>query len=117
MKITKTNDMLRHFLKMVIYSESGGGKTRLAATTGAPTVVISAEGGLLSPSLSLLYMLIRFHILLLHFYIFFTQTFFVKPEKNVLYVFPSWLQHFVDANMSQEERISLSFNTKLVNIT
>ena len=43
----------------------------------------------------------------------FTQTFFVKPEKNVLYVFPSWLQHFVDANMSQEERISLSFNTNL----
>ena len=47
----------------------------------------------------------------------FRQTFMVKPEKNVLYVFPSWLQHFVDANMSQEERISLSFNTKLVNIT
>ena len=43
----------------------------------------------------------------------FTQTFFVEPEKNVLYVFPSWLQHFVDANMSQEERISLSFNTNL----
>ena len=43
----------------------------------------------------------------------FTQTFFVKPEKkNVLYV-PSWLQHFVDANMSQEDRISLSFNTNL----
>ena len=47
----------------------------------------------------------------------FLQTLLVKPEKNVLYVFPSWLQHFVDANMSQEERISLSFNTKLVNIT
>ena len=47
----------------------------------------------------------------------FLQTFLIKPEKNVLYVFPSWLQHFVDANMSQEERISLSFNTKLVNIT
>lgn len=48
MKITKTNDMGGHFLKMVIYGEAGAGKTRLAATTGAPTVVISAEGGLLS---------------------------------------------------------------------
>ena len=43
----------------------------------------------------------------------FTQTFFVEPEKNVLYIFPSWLQHFVDANMSKEERISLSFNANL----
>jgi hypothetical protein len=48
MKITRTNDLLRHFLKMTVYSGSGGGKTRLAATTGGPTVVISAEGGLLS---------------------------------------------------------------------
>jgi len=48
MKITKTNDLGGHFLKMVIYGEAGAGKTRLAATTGAPTVVISAEGGLLS---------------------------------------------------------------------
>jgi len=43
----------------------------------------------------------------------FTQTFPVKPEKNVLYIFPSWLQHFVTTNMSREERISLSFNTNL----
>lgn len=48
MKITKTNDLGQHALKMVIYGEAGAGKTRLAATTGAPTVVISAEGGLLS---------------------------------------------------------------------
>ena len=48
MKIQRTNDMMIHFLKMLIYAGSGYGKTRLAATTGAPTVVISAEGGLLS---------------------------------------------------------------------
>ena len=48
MKITKTNDLGQHALKMVIYGEAGSGKTRLAATTGEPTVVISAEGGLLS---------------------------------------------------------------------
>lgn len=48
MKITKTNDLGQHALKMVIYGEAGAGKTRLAATTGEPTVVISAEGGLLS---------------------------------------------------------------------
>ena len=48
MKITKTNDLGKHALKMVIYGEAGSGKTRLAATTGEPTVVISAEGGLLS---------------------------------------------------------------------
>ena len=48
MKITKTNDLGKHALKMIIYGEAGSGKTRLAATTGEPTVVISAEGGLLS---------------------------------------------------------------------
>ena len=48
MKITKTNDLGQHALKMVIYGEAGAGKTRLAATTGGPTAVISAEGGLLS---------------------------------------------------------------------
>jgi len=50
MKFTKTNDAGIHDLGFVVHSESGGGKTRMCATTGAPdeTVIISAEGGLLS---------------------------------------------------------------------
>lgn len=35
-------------LKMAIYGVSGVGKTSLAATTGEPTLIISAESGLLS---------------------------------------------------------------------
>ena len=50
MKITKTNDRGAHWLKLLVSGGSGAGKTRLCATTGAPdeTVIISAEGGLLS---------------------------------------------------------------------
>ena len=44
----------------------------------------------------------------------FKNNIIMTPEKNVLYIFPGWLSHFVDANMSQEKRISLSFNTKLI---
>ena len=32
------------------------------------------------------------------------------PAENILYLFPSWLKHRVDANMSNENRISMSFN-------
>jgi AAA domain len=35
-------------LKVCVYGASGAGKTRLTATTGEPTVIISAEAGLLS---------------------------------------------------------------------
>ena len=50
MKMTKTNDMGSHFLKTLVAGPARSGKTRLCATTGAPdqTVIISAEGGLLS---------------------------------------------------------------------
>lgn len=37
-----------HGLKMLVYGGAGAGKTRLCATTGASTVIISAEAGLLS---------------------------------------------------------------------
>lgn len=33
-----------------------------------------------------------------------------KPVPGLLLVFPSWLKHGVDPNMSSEERISISFN-------
>jgi uncharacterized protein (TIGR02466 family) len=32
------------------------------------------------------------------------------PKPNVLYLFPSWYLHYVEPNMSKEERISISFN-------
>lgn len=35
-------------IKMLVHGPSGAGKTRLCATTGEPTVIISAESGLLS---------------------------------------------------------------------
>lgn len=50
MKIIKTDDQGQHWLKILVHGEAGTGKTRLCATTGVPdeTVIISAEGGLLS---------------------------------------------------------------------
>jgi len=35
-------------IKVLVHGASGSGKTRLCATTGAPTLIINAEGGLLS---------------------------------------------------------------------
>lgn len=37
-----------HGLKLTVYGAAGSGKTSLCATTGAPTVILSAEAGLLS---------------------------------------------------------------------
>jgi len=34
----------------------------------------------------------------------------VVPEKNDLILFPAWLEHFVEPNNTNEERISISFN-------
>ena len=48
MKITKTKDCGVDKLKMIIYGEPGSGKTTLAGTIGEPTLIISAESGLLS---------------------------------------------------------------------
>ena len=37
---------------------------------------------------------------------------FLPAIENTLYIFPSWLKHFVEANENkEEERISISFNT------
>lgn len=35
----------------------------------------------------------------------------LPPEEGFLHIFPSWLKHEVGPNLSQEERISFSFNT------
>ena len=34
----------------------------------------------------------------------------ITPEKNDLILFPPWLEHWVESNNSNEERISISFN-------
>ena len=36
--------------------------------------------------------------------------YFIPPEENFLYLFPSWLKHSTEPNLSKEERISISFN-------
>ena len=38
----------------------------------------------------------------------------MRPRKNLLYIFPSWSNHSVDTNQSDEPRISLSFNTGMI---
>jgi len=48
MKIKNTKTEETHFLKVLIYGESGAGKTTLAKTLDGNTLVISAESGLLS---------------------------------------------------------------------
>lgn len=35
---------------------------------------------------------------------------FLPAKENTLYLFPSWLNHYVEPNLSNEERISISFN-------
>jgi phage nucleotide-binding protein len=48
-KLTSTREAARlHGLKMTVYGAAGAGKTTLCATTGGPTVILSAEAGLLS---------------------------------------------------------------------
>jgi uncharacterized protein (TIGR02466 family) len=34
----------------------------------------------------------------------------IPPKENTLYLFPSWYKHCVEPNLSNEERISISFN-------
>lgn len=48
MQITSTKNYGSQRLKLCVYGDAGVGKTRLCATTGAPTLILSAESGLLS---------------------------------------------------------------------
>lgn len=41
----------------------------------------------------------------------------VRVKNGTLLVFPSWLRHSVDANTSEEERISISFNIMFSSFT
>lgn len=40
--------------------------------------------------------------------------YFLPPQENCLHIFPSWLMHYVEPNLSKEERISFSLNTKII---
>ena len=41
-----------------------------------------------------------------------SSTWWMSAEVNMLYLFPGWLKHSVEANKNKtEERISISFNT------
>jgi len=39
-----------------------------------------------------------------------TKDYNIKPEKLLCVLFPSWLEHYVEQSLSDEERISISFN-------
>jgi uncharacterized protein (TIGR02466 family) len=45
-----------------------------------------------------------------------SSSYFLPPQENCLHIFPSWLMHYVEPNLSNEERISFSFNTKIIQI-
>lgn len=47
-QLTTTKDAAQHGIKVLVHGPAGAGKTVLASTTGEPTVIISAEAGLLS---------------------------------------------------------------------
>ena len=40
-------------------------------------------------------------------------TYWIKPETSYLYLFPSWLKHHVEPNLSKKNRVSVSFNVNL----
>lgn len=47
----------------------------------------------------------------LNFNVFNAPEFYLESKENILYIFPSWLKHYVKPNMNKrEERIAISFN-------
>lgn len=40
----------------------------------------------------------------------------VSPEVGKLLMFPSWIQHYADPNLSNEDRISIAFNAELTDL-
>ena len=40
----------------------------------------------------------------------------VRPQDGMLLVFPSWLLHFVNPYLSDDERISIAFNSRVTKI-
>jgi uncharacterized protein (TIGR02466 family) len=44
-----------------------------------------------------------------------SSIFSIKPETNKLLIFPSWIQHYVNPNLTKKSRIAISFNVALDN--
>lgn len=40
---------------------------------------------------------------------------YFDPTPNLLVMFPGWLKHDVEPNLSDEERISIAFNFRIIN--
>ena len=38
----------------------------------------------------------------------------ITPNSNMLLIFPAWLEHKVDANLKNDSRISVSFNSNII---
>jgi len=38
----------------------------------------------------------------------------IKPQELACIIFPSWLEHYVEPNLSDEPRISMSFNFEIL---
>ena len=38
----------------------------------------------------------------------------VDPQENKMIMFPSWVDHYVEPNQSDEDRISIAFNTSMM---
>ena len=47
-----------------------------------------------------------------NFNVYNSSKWWLPAKEGMLYIFPSWLKHLVDPNMSDEERISISFNVQ-----
>jgi uncharacterized protein (TIGR02466 family) len=43
-----------------------------------------------------------------------SSSYLLKPEVSLLHIFPSFLNHCVEPNLSNQERISFSFNTNIM---
>ena len=43
-----------------------------------------------------------------------SSSYVLKPESSFLHIFPSFLNHCVEPNLSDQERISFSFNTNTI---
>lgn len=39
---------------------------------------------------------------------------YIDPQPNLLIIFPGWLKHSVEPNLSDQDRISVSFNIKFI---
>jgi len=43
-----------------------------------------------------------------------SETYFISPKNNLLVFFPSHLKHYVEPNLSNKDRISISFNVDVI---